>query len=88
MFLRIRCGFVFDLFLKLKKNRIGGSGINIVLISEYCTHHSTPPVRDVTFFYEEGGVSEDFMGGGDIFSEPKKGGGSRYFPEFNIKYFF
>ena len=46
-------------------------------------------VRDVSFFYEEGG-SEDFMGGGGggtFFSEPKKGG-ARFFPEFNIKYFF
>ena len=36
-------------------------------------------------FYEEGSLK--ILWGGHIFSEPKKGG-SRFFPEFNIKYFF
>ena len=52
-------------------------------------------LRDVSFFMRRGGGggggegrSEEFIGGGvTFFSEPKKGG-SRFFPEFNIKYFF
>ena len=44
-------------------------------------------VRDVSFFYEEGGLKILWGGGGTFFSEPKKGG-ARFFPEFNIKYFF
>ena len=46
-------------------------------------------LRDVSFFMRRGGGrSEEFIGGGvTFFSEPKKGE-SRFFPEFNIKYFF
>ena len=42
-------------------------------------------------FYEEGrrgGVWRFYGGGTPFFSEPKKGGGHVFFPEFNIKYFF
>ena len=36
-----------------------------------------------------GGGSEDFIGGAYFFLNLKRGGGgSRFFPEFNIEYFF
>ena len=47
---------------------------------------STVALRDVSFFMRGGGGGLKILWGVQIFSEPKKGG-SRFFPEFNIKYF-
>ena len=44
-------------------------------------------IRDVSFFTRRGGGSEDFRGGTPFFPNLKRGG-ARFFPEFNIKYFF
>ena len=44
-------------------------------------------LRYVSFFMRRGGLKILWGGGDTFFSELKKGG-SRVFPEFNIKYFF
>ena len=43
-------------------------------------------LRDVSFFMRRGGLK--ILWGGHIFSEPKKGGGSRFFQSLILNIFF